>query len=151
MSNDPNSCQRATFESLLLARDQLRAELKAEIAKWIKLDAKVAEVRDLMKDQCRRKLGAIDRAEAAEKRIAELEAEVARLAQERDDYKDDYLRRHKEAVDSFEHAKTVEHERDALRAALEHVTRECGALNKGPVAVEIARTALNHYNGNKEQ
>lgn len=33
-------------------------------------------------------------------------------------------------------------EAETLRAALEHVTRECGALNKGPVAVEIARAAL---------
>jgi len=29
-----------------------------------------------------------------------------------------------------------------LRAALEHITRECSALNKGPVAVNIARSAL---------
>lgn len=28
------------------------------------------------------------------------------------------------------------------RAALEHIVRECGALNKGPVAVAIARAAL---------
>ena len=29
-----------------------------------------------------------------------------------------------------------------LRAALEHISRECDALNKGPVAVHIARAAL---------
>jgi hypothetical protein len=31
---------------------------------------------------------------------------------------------------------------ERLRAALEHIVRECGALNKGPVAVAIARAAL---------
>jgi hypothetical protein len=29
-----------------------------------------------------------------------------------------------------------------LRAALEHITRACDALHKGPVAVAIAREAL---------
>lgn len=29
-----------------------------------------------------------------------------------------------------------------LRAALEHIVRECDAINKGPVAVGIARAAL---------
>lgn len=32
---------------------------------------------------------------------------------------------------------------EELEDALELITRECDALNKGPVAVEIARKALN--------
>ena len=36
----------------------------------------------------------------------------------------------------------VEAENQRLREALELITRECDALNKGPVATEIARKAL---------
>ena len=50
-------------------------------------------------------------------------------------------------VDEIEAEWTAEVERledevKRLRAALEQVTRECDALNKGPVAVAIARKAL---------
>lgn len=33
-------------------------------------------------------------------------------------------------------------ERDRYREALEHITRECQAMNKGPVAVMLANQAL---------
>jgi predicted nucleic acid-binding Zn-ribbon protein len=90
-----------------------------------------------------------------EDRIAELETEVARLQREREDMRIGRMEEceslRAEAVKAVRRAEEAEREADALRAALEHITRECGALNKGPVAVEIARAALNHYNGNKEQ
>jgi hypothetical protein len=48
----------------------------------------------------------------------------------------DYHRLHRAWCDSVA-------EVEQLRAALEHITRECDALHKGPVAVSIARAALN--------
>jgi hypothetical protein len=38
-----------------------------------------------------------------------------------------------------------------LRAALERITRECDALNKGPVAVAIAREALSQERPTNER
>ncbi len=41
------------------------------------------------------------------------------------------------------HIVRLEAEIERLRAGLECIIRECSAMNKGPVAVHIAREALN--------
>ena len=63
--------------------------------------------------------------------IVELEQRIADLTRERDDL----------AV-RIDGAEVAEARRAREREALEHIVRECGALHKGPVAVEIARRVL---------
>ena len=69
------------------------------------------------------------------------EAENAELTAFRNGYKDT-IRRLQDSISAAEVREKV------LRIELEHIVRECDALNKGPVAVSIARRALG--GGNNE-
>ena len=69
------------------------------------------------------------------------EAENAELTAFRNGYKDT-IRRLQDSVSAAVAREKV------LRIELEHIVRECDALNKGPVAVSIARRALG--GGNNE-
>ena len=49
-------------------------------------------------------------------------AVIARLVRERDEYKDDYLRRHKDACDHYMEVIRLREENQALKKAIERLT-----------------------------
>lgn len=62
--------------------------------------------------------------------LLEAADEIERLTKERDDFKDDYFRRHKDAGDRMERALVAESKLENLRKALETI---CAAVDREPV------------------